>query len=126
MKATVEAKVDLLHPDTVSIGTMHFQLINCGQYVTGNGIKHSNCCFYLSPTADVENKCKEKPTATRNAAAALALKVRLAELADQQPHDNKQMHAYSEAHTMAEWPVFMAYARLVGPNSCVAVPVSLL
>ena len=44
------------------------------------------------------------------------------ELADQQPHDNKQMHAYSEAHTMAEWPVFMAYVRLVGPVCVLSVP----
>ena len=99
------------------------KIINCGAYATGpSGVTHSNAGFYQASTAVLTNEGTENPSATRQPSAALALKVRLAELADQQPHDGKNVHAFNGKSAMAEWPVFMAFARLVGPITVYSVP----
>ena len=122
IKMTLEAEQS---PDflRVRVEDLHFKIINCGAYATGpSGVTHSNACFYLAATAALTNEGTENPSATRQPSAALALKVRLAELADQQPHDGKNVHAFNGKSAMAEWPVFMAFARFVGPITVYSVP----
>jgi hypothetical protein len=63
----------------------------------------------------------EKPRATRQNEKAIALKKRSAVLANEQPIGDKPVD-YGHIKQLAEWPVFFAYARLVGPVCVFSVP----
>ena len=63
------------------------------------------------PLRNRQNISEEAPpTATRNNAEAVALKHRLAALANAQPQLGPKKHQYGAASQLAEWPVFYAYA----------------
>ena len=102
----------------VTIAGTEFRIHNCGSQATVEGLKHTNLCFYLSATADVRYEEGEY-SVTRDKAEAVALKSRLSALANAQPLLGSKGHNFDAASQLAEWPVFYAYAKLVGPI-CVA------
>ena len=42
----------------VTIAGTEFRIHNCGSQATVEGLKHTNLCFYLSATADVNNEAR--------------------------------------------------------------------
>jgi len=73
------------------------------------------CALLFSMSAD------RKHVATRQSIKAIALKKQLTALANEQPAGDKQVD-YGHLNRLAEWPVFFAYARLVGPVCVYSVP----
>ena len=118
----------------VTIDGITYQMNDLGSQATIATVRHTNLCFYLSATADIRYVpcianftssvymsvflvCSEEAphTATRNNAEAVALKHRLAALANAQPQLGTKKHQFGAASQLAEWPVFYSYAEQVGP-----------
>jgi len=71
--------------------------------------------FYLAATATATAN-SETRICVRNAVAAVALKASLVALANAQPQQDTYVD-YGGKAQMAEWPVFLAYAKLRGPSA---------
>jgi hypothetical protein len=78
-------------------------------------------CFYLAATGAVKSDTDETLVPVRDG-AAVQLKRKLAKLANEQPRlsaiESKAV-GFGALSRKAEWPVFVAFAKLVGPV-CVA------